>query len=213
MVRSAKVGFVCVASVAAGIEAYSSTRATLVAVLLVATVGVAATEADAVKYGLSYLGLIYQVTTFVSEIGRLLLLKILVSMPTQDPGSALLLSAPVCFIFLLGPALYLEGGQLASVSSSQWLGLHCPLMLNGALAVLLNVLIILMVGAASPTVFALVTTVNTMAGALISLWFFQVEASAAQLGCFFVTLAAAYLYQQHQIHNELPSWLTRKAAA
>jgi len=195
MLRSAKPGFVFVASVAVGMETTNVTNVFLVLVVLAATMG--ATWSEAQFSRVSAVGLSYQGFSTVTDVTRILLLKKLVSTPQLDAGSTLSVFAPVCFLAMLGPALLGEGALVPTLPLVQhkW-----HLLANGLFAVLLNAANIHFISLASPTMASLTGSVNYLLSVVVSVWFFHTSTSPVEIGCFFVLLVAVTLYQHNQLY-------------
>lgn len=196
MLRAAKPAGVFLASYAIGMEEWNSWRAMLI---FLAVVGVACCSVGEVQFSL--VGFWYQMMTFITDITRLITLKMLVSLPRLDPVSAMSVFAPICFLGLLGPAVYLESQNITFL---QCWNLRWMLLANGALAVVLNAVSICFMELATPTFFSLTGTLNYLLTAVFSIWLFGTPTSVAQMTSFVITLCAVNAYYYHQHTGLLP---------
>ena len=58
-------------------------------------------------------GFAFQMTAFVAEGSRLIMMKKLVSVPSLDPLSMATMLAPVCFLLLLPPVMFFELSKIS----------------------------------------------------------------------------------------------------
>lgn len=196
MLRAAKPPLVFLASYLVGLEEWSTTRAWLI---LAVFLGAAACSMGEVQF--NAVGFVYQGLTFLTDVARLLTLKVLVSQPSLDPYSAMSIFAPICFLSFLGPVYLLEWSNISLVQLTE---LRWHLLANGLLAVGLNAATLRLMHLAPPTVFALTGTMNYLCTAAISIWFFATPTGATQLGSFAFTLVAVSAYNYHQQTGGLP---------
>merc|ERR1719238_426609 len=131
MIKAAMPIFVFCLSCIAGFEQISLLRAWLVAVACVGTVAVARGEVV-----IEAVGFAFQLTAFVAEGSRLIMMKTLVSVPSLDPLSMAGILAPVCFLMLLPPLLFFE---MSNISSADVHRASVPLLLSAFLALSLNI--------------------------------------------------------------------------
>lgn len=200
MLRAGKPVFVFVAALAVGLERWSNERVAMILLISVSLFVMTVGEAD--KGMMNPLGVTYQLLTFATEIVRLIMLKMLVSQANMDPGSALCIFAPGCFVALFSMSAYVEGSTWAI---GQLLDYKVALLANGALAVVINAATMKLMDVASPTIVSLTGAINYLLTAVVSMWWFDTQTSAKQMGAFIVTLVTSVLYSHHQRHGKLPS--------
>merc|ERR1719271_884874 len=90
----------------------------------------------------SEVGFTFMAFAILADSGRIVSLKMLVSLPKLDPFSALSIFAPTCFLLLVGPMVYLE---LPLITAARLWHAKWYLLLSGTVAVVLNMISILAV--------------------------------------------------------------------
>lgn len=157
----------------------------------------------------SFLGFVYQGSALGSEALRLVLLKAVVSLPKVDELTLLSVQAPLCFLLLLGPVLALEWQE------GILRGLCVPffddiiaLLLNGVLAIVLNVSSLLTMRQLPITSYALLglakDVVIVSTGSLI----FGKEISHLQMIGFLIVMVSSQTLTMEK-RGALDLWLGR----
>jgi drug/metabolite transporter (DMT)-like permease len=146
MLKAGKPALVFMASVAFGLEPWDGASFCLVILVCCGCALVSLGEVD-----FSVIGFTYQMLTFVAEVGRLLTLKKLVSMPSLDSLSALAVFSLSCCVAVV-PAAAVEWDAALLGRMYELRGL---LLMSCVLAALVNFATINFMKVATPTVVSL----------------------------------------------------------
>jgi hypothetical protein len=196
MIKAAMPIFVFSLSCLAGLEKISPLRMSLVSTACFGTVAVARGEVI-----IEAVGFAFQLTAFVAEGSRLIMMKTLVSVPSLDPLSMGGILAPVCFLLLLPQVLLFEA---SSISYADVHRAALPLMLSGAIALSLNIVSLMFMQAASPTRYALVGMAKDVLIVFGSLWWFHGATTSLQMCGFTLALVSTNLFVYHERNGDLP---------
>merc|ERR1719321_1872904 len=173
MIKAPKPALVYLSTLAIGMEAWDRERFILVCLACAASCFAAAGEVNFCPVGVAY-----QCATHVTEIGRLICLKKLVSLPDLDPLSALAIFSPACVIALLGPVLCLDFSP--ALLRAMW-AIRWELLASIAVALMVNFASIVFMKSASPTLVCVTGNLMYVVTALLSSWIFQTVVTMPQM--------------------------------
>jgi hypothetical protein len=196
MIKAAMPIFVFGLSCLVGIEKMCPLRMWLVTTACVGTVAVARGEVV-----IEAVGFAFQMTAFVAEGSRLIMMKKLVSVPSLDPLSMATMLAPVCFLLLLPPVMFFE---LSKISFADVCRVSLPLLLSGVLALTLNIVSLMFMQAASPTKYSLVGMAKDVLIVIGSLWWFHGATTTLQMFGFTLALVSTNLFVYYERNGTLP---------
>jgi hypothetical protein len=179
MLKAGKPALVFIASVAAGLEPWDRTSFCLV---VLACSGCALVSIGEVDF--SVIGFTYQMLTFGAEVGRLLTLKKLVSMPSLDSLSALAIFSLACGVAVV-PAAAVEWDAAVLGRLYELRGL---LFISCVLAALVNFATINFMKVATPTVVSLASMLPVVLSTAASTVIFHNTLSRLQEAGFATTL-------------------------
>jgi hypothetical protein len=179
MLKAGKPAVVFIASVAAGLEPWDAASFCLV---VLACSGCALVSLGEVNF--SVIGFTYQMLTFGAEVGRLLTLKKLVSMPALDSLSALAVFSFACSVAVV-PAAAVEWDAALPGRLYDLRGL---LLVSCVLAALVNFATINFMKAATPTIVSLASMLPVVLSTAASTVVFHSTLSRLQEAGFATTL-------------------------
>jgi drug/metabolite transporter (DMT)-like permease len=147
----------------------------------------------------SQIGFTFMTLAILADSGRIVSLKMLVSLPKLDPFSALLVFAPTCFLLLAGPMVYLE---LPYITMERLWHAKYYLLLSGFVAVALNMISILAVSVASPVLLSLCGATNYLFVVAFSRIVFHSALSRIQIFGFFVAVMSTQIFFRYQAQKK-----------
>lgn len=143
----------------------------------------------------SAIGFTFMALAILADSGRIVSLKMLVSLPKLDPLSALSIFAPTCFMLLVGPMVYLE---IPYVTAERLWHARYYLFLSGFVAVALNMISILAVAVASPVLLSLCGATNYLFVVAFSRIVFHSALTKIQIFGFFVAVMSTQIFFRYQ---------------
>jgi len=186
MLKAPKPALVYLSTLAIGMEAWDRERLILVCLACAASCAAAAGEVNFCPVGVAY-----QCATHLTEIGRLICLKKLVSLPELDPLSALALFSQGCVASLLGPVLFLEFSP--ALLGAMW-AIRWQLLASVAVALMVNFASIVFMKCASPTLVCVTGNLMYVVTALLSAYIFDTVVTMQQMFCLICTIACVQAF-------------------
>ena len=143
----------------------------------------------------SAVGFTFMAIAILTDSGRIVSLKMLVSLPKLDPLSTLSIFAPTCFLLLAGPMVYLE---IPYITAERLWHAKYYLFFSGCVAVVFNMISILAVAVASPVLLSLCGATNYLFVVAFSRIVFHSALSRIQIFGFFVAVMSTQVFLRYQ---------------
>ena len=189
---------VLIFSFIAGLEIPSITELGIVTIICI---GVAMTSVGETYF--SWIGFTFQALGILAESARLVLTNALMKHLKLDSLSSLYYIAPTCFAFILPAMLYFEASELPyeRIFSSEF-GLI--LIANGAIAFLLNVAVVMLIGNTSALVLTLAGILKDLMLVCLSMVIFGAPVTSLQYVGYGVALFGLNMHKQYKkVYNLL----------
>jgi drug/metabolite transporter (DMT)-like permease len=158
-------------------------------------IGVAMTSVGETYF--SMIGFTFQALGILAESARLVLTNLLMKQLKLDPLSSLYYTAPVCFAFILPFCLYFESADLPydRIFSSEFGGI---LLLNGFVAFMLNVAVVMLIGNTSALILTLAGIIKDLMLVFLSVALFASPVTPLQYGGYFIALVGLNAHKEYK---------------
>jgi len=178
-------------------------------IVIIICIGVAMTSVGELYF--SMIGFIFQSLGILAESARLVLVNALMKDLKLDPLSSLYYIAPLCFAFIFPACLYFEGAELP-VNRIFSLEFGGYLMLNGFVAFLLNVAVVLLINNKSALILTLAGILKDLLLVCLSVIVFGSPVTSLQYAGYAVALFGLNVHKEYKKSPEkMSAYLTSLA--
>ena len=149
----------------------------------------------------SIIGFSFQTMGILAESSRLVLTNMLMKQLKLDPLSSLYYTAPLCFVFIFPACMYFEAVALPYDRIFS-INFGSVLLLNGVVAFMLNVAVVLLIGNTSALILTLAGIVKDLMLVFLSILVFGSPVTPLQYFGYFIALVGLNLHKEYKKNPE-----------